>query len=165
MTRRLAAVGALVLSATAAIGCRGSARTSPPAIASDSLTGIVSVTGTAFEQRLVLRSGNTTTYLSAAMADSAALARLAGVEVVVLGERAPNLLRVKHFTALSVNGSPVADGVLKNDNGSLVLETRHGRISLGNPPPALWSMVAARIWIGGPLDKGPNFFGLIVPAP
>ena len=89
---------------------------------------------------------------------------MGGVEVVVVGERVPNLFRVKRFTAISVQGSPVVDGVLKSESGRLVLETSRGRIPLGNPPLALQSIVGARIWIGGPLDSGPNVYGLITPA-
>ena len=165
MTKRFWAPGIIVLFVTSAMSCHRPAQTSSSAVAPDSLTGIVSITGTGFEQRVVLRSGNTTTYLSTATADSAALSRLGGVEVLLVGERAPTLFRVKRFTAVSVNGSPVADGVLKNDGGRLMLETSHGTIPLGNPPVALRSMVAARVWIGGPLDRGPNFFGLIIPPP
>jgi hypothetical protein len=163
MTRRLWVVGIIGLSVTAAMSCHRAGQSSLASIALDSLTGIVSITGTAFEQRLVLRSGNRTTYLSAATSDSAALSRMGGMEVVVMGKRGPKVFWVNRFTAVSVNGSPVADGVLKNENGKLVLETSNGRIPLGNPPVALRSMVAARIWIGGPLDTGPNFYGLIVP--
>jgi len=148
----------------AAVGCHHASRTSADAFAPDSLTGIVSVTGTAFEQHLVLRSGNTVTPLSAATADSAALSRLGGVEVLVIGTRSPNLFRVERFMAVNVAGSPVVDGIIRNDDGRLVLETSRGPIALGNPPTALRSMIGARLWIGGPLDKGPNTYGVIVPA-
>jgi hypothetical protein len=84
---------------------------------------------------------------------------------VVVGKRAPRMFRVRHFTALRVKGSPVADGIIKTDGDKLVLETNHGRIPLRNPPEALRSMVAARVWIAGPLDKGPNSYGLIAPPP
>jgi hypothetical protein len=144
-------------------GCHRPAHTSSAAIESDSLSGIVSITGTAFEQRLVLRTGNSITPLSAATSDSAALSRMGGVEVLVVGKRTPNLFRVDYFTAVSVAGSPVADGVLRNDGGRLVLETTHGRIPLGNPPTALRGMIGARIWIEGPLDTGPNSYGVIAP--
>ncbi len=166
MTPRLWIVGIIIgLSVTAGMGCHGSARTPPSATASDSLTGIVSVTGTAFEQRLTVRSGDATTYLSAATADSLALTRLGGVEVVIVGKRAPKMFRVQSFTALRVNGSPVVDGIVKTEGDKLVLETKYGRFVLGNPPQALRRMVSARIWIAGPLDKGPNSYGLIAPAP
>ena len=108
---------------TVAMGCQHAPRTSSAAIEPDSLTGVVSVTGTAFEQRLVLRSGNSATPLSAAAADSAALSRLGGVEVLVIGRRTPDLFHVDRFTAVNVAGSPVVDGFVRYDGGRLALET------------------------------------------
>jgi hypothetical protein len=157
-------LGVIVPLMIVATGCHHTPRTSSAAIEPDSLRGIVSVTGTAFEQRLVLRSGKSATPLSAATADSAALSRMGGVEVLVIGRRSPNFFRVEHFTALNVAGSPVVDGVLRNDGVRLVLETTRGTILLGNPPNALRNMIGARIWIGGQLDRGPNSYGVIVPA-
>jgi hypothetical protein len=150
---------------TLAMSCQRPGHASSVGVGTDSLTGIVSITGTAFEQRIVLRSSDSATYLSAAQPDSAALSRIGGLEVRVSGRRTPSLFRVEHFTALSVAGAPVSDGVLRNEGGRLVLETAHGSIPLGNPPAALRSLIGARIWIGGPLDRGPNSYGLIVPPP
>lgn len=147
-----------------ATGCHQPAHTSPAAIAPDSLKGVVSITGTSFEQRLVLRSGNSVTTLAAVTPESAALVRMGGIEVLVVGKRTPIAFDVDHFAALGVGGSPVADGVLRTDDGRLVLETSHGRIPLGNPPSALRGMIGARVWVGGPLDKGPNSYGVIAPA-
>lgn len=147
----------------AATACHRTPRTSAAVIEPDSLRGIVSVTGTAFEQRLVLRSGNSATPLSAATSDSAALSRIGGVEVLVIGRQTPNSFRVEHFIALNAAGSPVVDGVLRNDSGRLVLQTTRGTILLGNPPSILRRMIGARVWIGGPLDTGPNTYGVIVP--
>jgi len=146
-----------------ATGCHQPAHTSPAAIVPDSLKGIVSITGTSFEQRLVLRSGNSVASLSAVTPESIALARVGGVEVLVIGRATPTVFEVDHFTALSVAGSPVVDGILRNDDGRLVLETAGSRLPLGNPPTALRGMVGARVWIGGPLDKGPNSYGVIAP--
>jgi hypothetical protein len=150
---------------TLAMSCQPPRHTSSAGAGADSLTGIVSITGTAFEQRIVLRSSDRVTDLSAATTDSAALSRMGGLEVKVTGRRTPRLFRVEHFTALSVAGAPVTDGVLRSDGGRLVLETVHGRIPLGNPPAALRNLVDARVWIGGPLDRGPNSYGLIIPPP
>ena len=149
---------------TVAMGCHPHSRTSAAAFEPDSIGGIVSVTGTAFEQHLVLRSGNHVTPLSAAASDSAALTRLGGAEILVVGRRAPDLFRVEQFTAVKVAGSPVVDGFVRNDGGRVLLETTRGQVPLGNPPSALRSMIGARVWIGGPLDTGPNSYGVIVPA-
>lgn len=165
ITRASVALCTIVPLMTLAMSCQPPGHASTVEAGADSLTGIVSITGTAFEQRIVLRSGEGVTYLSAAAPDSAALSRIGGLEVRVAGRRTPSFFRVEHFTALSVAGAPVTDGVLRNDGGRLVLETVRGRIPLGNPPAALSSLVDARVWIGGPLDRGPNSYGLIVPPP
>jgi hypothetical protein len=151
-------------SITTVAGCHQPAQTAPAAVAADSLKGIVAITGTSFEQRLILRNGNGVTSLAAVSPESAALVRMGGIEVLVVGNRTPAAFEVDHFTAINVAGAPVADGVLRNDDGRLVLETTRGRVALGNPPTALRGMIGARVWIGGPLDKGPNSYGVIAPA-
>jgi len=149
---------------TAALGCHHPAPKPSVAIEVDSLTGIVSITGTSFEQQLVLRSGTTATLLSAATSDSAALSRLGGVEVLVVGRKDGNRFRVDHLTALSVVGSPVVDGIVRNYGDRIVVETTRGPVALGNPPAGLRALIGARVWIGGPLATGPNTYGVIVPA-
>jgi hypothetical protein len=147
-----------------ALGCHHPAPKPSVAIEADSLTGIVSITGTSFEQQLVLRSGTTATVLSAAARDSAALSRLGGVEVLVVGRRDGNHFRVEHLTALSVAGSPVVDGIVRIYSDRVVVETARGPLPLGNPPSGLRALNGARVWIGGPLNTGPNTYGVIVPA-
>ena len=146
-----------------AFDCHPAGNGARPSIATDSLRGTVSITGTAFEQQIVLRSDKGVTTLAAAAADSLALSHLGGVEVLVIGKRTNDRFHVDHFTAVSVAGSPVVDGILRDDGGRLSLETAQGRMPLGNPPTALRNLIAARVWIGGPLDSGPNTFGVIVP--
>lgn len=163
MIGRLIAVCALPL-VIAGGACQRTVRTSSPVVVTDSLTGIVSITGTGFEQQIVLRSGNTVVPLSASAADSAALSRLGGVQINVAGMRVGNGLRVDHFTATRVAGASVVDGILRAAGDRLVLETATGQVPLGNPPAPLRKMIGARIWIGGPLDTGPNTYGVIVPA-
>jgi hypothetical protein len=149
---------------TAALGCHHPAPKPSVTIGVDSLTGIVSITGTSFEQQIVLRGGTTTTLLSAAPPDSAALSRLGGVEVLVVGRRDGNRFRVEHLTALSVAGSPVVDGIVRKYGDRVVVETTRGPMPLGNPPSGLRALSGARVWIGGPLNTGPNTYGVIVPA-
>ena len=156
-------LGILAPLMTVALGCHPAPKPSV-AIEADSLRGVVSITGTSFEQQLVLRSGVTATLLSAAAPDSAALSRLGGIEVLVVGRKSGNHFQVEHFTALSVAGSPVVDGVVRNYGDRVVVETMRGPLALGNPPSGLRALNGARIWIGGPLDKGPNTYGVIVPA-
>jgi hypothetical protein len=157
-------LGILAPLMTAALGCHHPAPKPSVVIGVDSLTGIVSITGTSFQQQIVLRSGNTATALVAEAPDSAALSRLGGVEVLVVGRQDGNRFRVEHLTALSVAGSPVVDGIVKNYGDRLVLETARGPLPLGNPPSGLRALNGARVWIGGPLNTGPNTFGVIIPA-
>lgn len=135
----------------------------PATVARDSLTGIVAVTGTSFEKRLVLRSGQRSTTLSANTTDSASLTRVAGAEVRVRGQADSSAFLVSSFTVVSVDNRPVVDGVLRTDGAKISLETALGRMSLGNPPTALRGMPGARVWIGGPLDVGPNVYGIVTP--
>lgn len=151
---------------TVAMGCHPVSRTPPPvAIKPDTVAGVVSITGTAFEQHIVLRAnGQGIIPLLTATSDSAALSRMGGVQVDVVGTWANMSFRVESFTATNVEATPVVDGFVRKEGDRLVLETTHGTIPLGNPPTALRSMIGARVWIGGPLDKGPNSYGVIVPA-
>ena len=164
---RLLVAGGLAAGTILAVaGCRHhGAGGSAADFAPDSLSGIVSVTGTAFEQRLVLRADDRTMSLTASAADSFALSRVGGTEVVVRGVAGEGAFSVVSFTVRSVEGRAVADGVLRRDGDRLVLDTPGASIALGNPPSELRSMVGARVWIGGPLDTGPNSYGVIVPAP
>lgn len=147
-----------------ALGCHHQAPKPSVATVADSLTGIISITGTSFEQQLVLRSGTTATLLSAAAPDSAALSRVGGIEVLVVGRKAGNHFRVEGFSALSVAGLPVVDGIVRNYGDRVVVETARGPLPLGNPPTGLRALTGARVWIGGPLATGPNSYGVIVPA-
>ncbi len=167
MFRQLFVVSSLLV--LGIITSEGCARRRAPASASspieqDSLRGVVSVVGTTFERRIVLLSGGRATSLAATTGDSAALSRLGAVEVVVRGRAEGGTFHVDSFTAERVDGAPVVDGVLIRDGERLVLVTSTGRILLGNPPGAFQRMVGARVWVGGPLDTGPNNYGVIVPA-
>ncbi len=159
-------VGALVLCAVAAFtGChRPMNEGIAPASQLDSLVGIVSVTGTSFEQHVVLRVAGRAQTIVITSADSASLSRVAGTEVVVRGRVEGNLFRVVSFTVRRVDGAPVADGTLRREGGLFVLETAGGRSEIGNAPASFGSMIGARIWVGGPLDTGPNVYGVITPA-
>lgn len=134
-------------------------------VAPDSLRGVVAIAGTAFEQRIVLRSGESTVALAASAVDSAALSRSGGAEIMVRGRSEASTFRVASFAVERVDGAPVVDGVITRDGEHLVLATATRRILLGNPPVAFQGMIGARVWVGGPLDTGPNNYGVIRPAP
>ncbi|MDQ2767152.1 MAG: hypothetical protein M3Y30_08330 [Gemmatimonadota bacterium] len=132
-----------------------------PRVADDSLVGIVSVTGTSYEQRIVLRVGESARALTLGRDDSMALAQLGGTEVIARGVANLDVFDVHSFTVRAVDGAPVIDGVLERANGKLSLLTESGPVLLGNPPTALDSLVHARIWIGGSPATGPNVYGVI----
>jgi len=137
-----------------------------PRVTPDSVVGVIAVTGTSFEQQVMLRADDRWVRLRVGSADSAALTRLGGVEAVVRGVADATGFGVRSFTVLRVDGAHVFDGVLRRDAGRLVLETTTGaRLELGNPPPAFPALVGARLWIGGALATGPNVYGVIVPPP
>jgi hypothetical protein len=127
--------------------------------------GIVSVTGTGFEQQVVLQrtSLGGSLRLHASPADSAALVRVGGAEVAARGELTGRSLRVRSFTVTRVGNAPVVDGVLRMDGSRLLLDSTNGAVTLGNPPQALRNAIGARVWVSGPLDTGPNSFGMIQP--
>ena len=127
----------------------------------DSLAGTVSITGTSFEQHIVLRTGASVRPLTLRRDDSASFALLGGVDVLVRGIAAEDAFEVHSFVVRAVDGAPVVDGVLGRTDGHLVLLTASGLLELGNPPAALDSLVSSRVWIGGPLATGPNVYGII----
>lgn len=158
----VAALGVLLSSA----GCARqlSAKPEHARVAPDSLIGVIAVTGTAFEQQVMLHARDRWVRLRTAARDSAALTRLGGVEVVVRGDLDTTGIRVQTFTVLRVDGQPVVDGVLRREQGHFLLETATGaRLPLGAPPAAFPSLIGARLWVGGALDVGPNVYGVIAP--
>jgi hypothetical protein len=157
----IAVVVALAISSQ---GCarHQSLKSEPPLAAADSAVGVIAVTGTSFEERLMLRVDGEWIRLRPDAGDSAALTRLSGVEVLVRGQRLTSGLLVQSFSVLRVDGQRVFDGVIRQDGARLVLETATDRVALGNPPAILRGMIGARVWIGGPLETGPNTYGIIV---
>jgi hypothetical protein len=158
--------GAIVAFSGAGSGCHHHRHVSAAdaAVRADSLRGVVSVNGTGFEQHIVLHAGDRAFALMASASDSAALTRVGGAEVVVRGVAAGDSFSVASFVVRSIEGAPVLDGVLMKSGDRLVLRSEGGELALGNPPAELASMVGARVWIRGPLDAGPNSYGVIVPV-
>ena len=128
-----------------------------------SLEGVVMVTGSSFDTRFELQHDNRVTRLLASGSDSAALVRLSGVTVAARGAVSDRGMQVTSFTALNVAGAPVVDGVVRVNGTAVSLETANGNVKLGNPPDVLRRMAGARIWVSGPIDTGPNSYGVIVP--
>jgi len=154
--------GALLCALAIGAAChhRGARGAAPPP-APDSLSGTVLVTGSSPEERLVLRSGALAVYLTTSVADAAALKRLSGVQLLVRGRSDATVFTVTDFTVTHVDSAPALDGVLRTDGSRLEIETRTGRVALGNPSAALRALVGARVWITGPPQTGPLVYGVI----
>lgn len=160
--RRLGNSALAVMLVLIAAGCHHRAQAGDTLEASGRIVhGIVSVTGTTFEQRIMLETGNGPLRLLASAADSAALVHVQGAEVSVRSTDELNALRVRSFTVTRVGRDSVVDGIVRRDGDRLVIEDSHGRHALGNPPSALWQLVGGRVWIAGPLATGPNSYGII----
>jgi hypothetical protein len=160
MSGRFRTLAMLLLASNIACHNQQTVAQTPPSM----LRGIISVTGTGFDQRIQIRVENRSTRLWASPADSAALVRLGGLEVETRGWLDERGMRVASFTAWSVSGSPVVDGIVRLNGRDVSLETAKGLVALGNPPNELRMMPGARVWVSGSLEKGPNSYGVIVPA-
>jgi hypothetical protein len=160
------AAGAIAASSGVESGCHHRKHVSAMDAAArpDSLRGVVSVTGTGFEQHIVLRSGEGAYTQMASASESAALTRVGGAEIVVHGVAAGDSFTVADFVVRAIEGAAVVDGVLVKSGDRLELRAERENLALGNPPAELMAMVGARVWIRGPLDTGPNSYGVIVPA-
>jgi len=158
-------LGAFAATSVAACHHHASSDDTLPASTERIVHGVISVTGTSFSRQLMLNTGSTPLRLHpASSSDSAALTRLGGAEVSLHGvDDAGGGLRVTSFTAQRVSGKPVVDGWIRADGDRLYLETPGGRMPLGNPPSAFRQMIGARVWMDGPLDHGPNNYGVIIP--
>ncbi len=150
---------------TAMDACRP-AGVSPSAAntAKDSLRGVVSIVGTSFEKETVLQLPAQSIELVSDSSVGRALTHVAGMRVLVIGRMASSRkINVASFVALRAGADSVVDGRLMRSGGRLALQNAQGIHVLGNPPTAFANMVGARIWVAGPLDKGPNTYGVIAP--
>lgn len=165
MARLLLAAGALAVMACAppAPADHGAPPESAAPLAVDSLRGTVQVVGSEPATSVVVQpaGGGPDVELEG---DRRVLDRLAGLDVLVRGERvAGGHLRVTRTEVRSVNGVPAVDGVLARDAGRDVLVMRDGtRRVIARLPEALRDATGSRVWLAGPLDGDIDSFGVIV---
>jgi hypothetical protein len=140
-----------------------SAASTSNATSRDSLIGVVALVGTSLENRLVLRTTNQETVLWPNAADSAALVRAAGTNVRDEVRRRPPDFQsssspcpVSRLTWLRTASCSATEA-----RSCCSRETESG--GLGNPPKTFDALIGARLWVGGPLDTGPNDYGILVP--
>ena len=129
---------------------------------SDSVRGIISVVGTSFDSHVIVRptSGRAVTLIGP---HARTVGRLSGADVWVTGTRDEHgQLTVGRFAVRTVDGLPAMDGTLIARGDRLFLVTRDGKQhAIANPPAALRDHLGARVWLTGPLDRGPITFGII----
>jgi hypothetical protein len=131
--------------------------------AADTARGIVAVVGTSFDSRVVIRPSSGGRPISLIGPQAKSVGRMSGADVWVTGSRDERgEINVSRFTVRSVDGLPALDGTLITRGDQLLLVTRDGKEhAIGNAPAALRQQVGARVWVTGPLDKGPVTFGVI----
>lgn len=138
----------------------------------DSVRGVVERVGSDPTSRLVVRG-----------ADGVACAlrmstppSFEGLEVTLWGARdrtAASLLpdvactvTVARYAVRAVDGVAATDGVLRAQGDGYALETADGtRRPLRAVPATLHAQVGARIYWAGPLDRAPEAYGVLEPAP
>jgi hypothetical protein len=153
----LAAVG------VAGVACH-QARGAPPgradAEAVDSIVGTVRVVGVEALPKITLAPDGGGEALT--LVGPAALKRVDGLGVAVIGRLAGTELRVERFTVVAANGLPATDGRLVADGAVLYLVTVDGqRHPLVRPSPSLWAHAGGRVWVSGALEREPVAYGII----
>ena len=142
------------------------------ATAADSVRGVVARVGSDPTSQLVVRA-----------ADGVACAlqmttppSFEGLEVTLWGVRdrtsatmLPGVgctVMVTRFAVRAVDGVAAMDGVLRAQGDAYALETADGkRRPLRDVPAALRAQVGARVYWAGPLDRAPEAYGVLAPAP
>ena len=131
--------------------------------AADTARGIVAVVGTSFDSHVILRQPGGARSVTLAGPQARTVGALSGADVWVSGTRDQSgRITVSRFVVRAVDGAPALDGTLIAHGQQLLLVTRDGKQHpIENPPPALRDHVGARIWVTGPLERGPITFGVI----
>jgi hypothetical protein len=127
----------------------------------ESMRGVVRVVGSEPLTQVVLRdAAGSERRLTGPML--AALRRVSGVEVSVIGREAERgALQVDSFTVRAVDGEPAIDGTVAIEGNDVFIVTATGRVRLGNPPSELREIPGARVWVSGPAATGPHVYGII----
>lgn len=123
--------------------------------------GVVSVVGSDPSPQVVLDVGEGQESEQVALLGPlrGELARLAGIEIAVVGNETANPLggsgiaiEVLEYDVESVNGAPAFLGVLEMRDGELWLD-RDRSFKLTAVPAHLEGLAGATVWIAGPLDR------------
>lgn len=169
----LLAAGSIAACAPGAIGTTGGAPAEPAVTgsiattAADTLRGTVRVVGSQPGVTVVLEPSTPPDRISARAVtldgERAVLEQLAGMEVVVIGDReSVARFHVDDVAVRAVSGVRAVDGILEQSNGAYVIVTREGeRLPVAHLPAPLQARVGERVWIAGPLAGTPEAYGVI----
>lgn len=134
-------------------------------INSDTLRGLVGVSGSErFDQVTLLSGGDTVALTGTAVPE---IARAAGADVWVEGVReSPTRMQVSRFAVRAMGGRPAYDGVLVGDGDRLFVMTADGmRHQVVRPPAALRTHLGARVWVTPPDKQHRARFGVLQGGP
>jgi hypothetical protein len=135
-----------------------------PAPAVDSIRGTVSVTGTSFEKHVMIAERGTQRRVEVTGPLATMIGRVAGTEIMALGQRSGTRLEASGFAVRVVDGQPAIDGTLQSENGNLFIVTADGaREKIVAPPPPFAGREGARVWITGDPARSIASFGFIDP--
>lgn len=128
--------------------------------AADTVRGIVSEVGSSPMTSVVVRpaSGGAVTITGALARE---IARAAGAEVWVSGERRGGSMDVRSYAIRTVDGEAATDGIIARDGERLLLVTGTGPRPIARPLHALRGMIGARVWLVGPLDGTITSYGVL----
>jgi hypothetical protein len=126
----------------------------------DTVQGRVTVVAAAPLERVVLRRpGVVDLALAGEVGD---LRRLSGVIISAYGRATATEFVVADFLVREVEGAAAQDGVLRVDDGALVLVLRDSAVRrIADPPEALRELAGARVWITGSPGSAPDAWGTI----
>jgi hypothetical protein len=157
-------IGAWMLGFIAVTMCRpASVPQAKVEMARDTLRGEISIVGTSFEKRTVLKLPTQSVELTADSLVGDALTRVAGLTLLVAGNMtSPRVMNVVSFVVLRAGVDTVLDGVVVRVGNGFALKNAQGTHAIGNPLRSFSEMVGARIWIAGQFGKGPTIYGVIV---
>lgn len=141
-----------------------SAKATSPAAKPDSVRGTVSVTGTSFEKHVMIAERGTQRRIEVTGALASMIGHVAGTDIVASGQRSGTRLEATRFVVRTVDGKTAIDGILRTENGALLIVTADGsRVKIVAPPPPLLGRDGARVWITGDPARSVASFGFIDP--
>ena len=143
----------------------GGATVTPTTVSvSDTVRGIISVTGTDRDHHVMIAPAGGGRRIEITGPTAPLIGHTSGADVWVSGLRAGTSLQAERFVVRTVDGSPALDGTLKTEGSTLYIVTDNGaRTRIVSPPPPLIGHDGARVWITGDPAKGVASFGFIDP--